>query len=123
MNTVGTTTQDHLKLLKWATALGSERLWAIEDCRHTTRRLERDLIAAGESVVRFSPKLMADVCDSARTYDKSDPSDGPRWPGPHCANLICPWPDSMESNVKCVCWSTHREDLVAERTRITSRLR
>jgi transposase len=73
--TVGTTTQDHLKLLKWATALGGERLWAIEDCRHMTRRLERDLIAAGESVVRVSPKLMADVRDSARTYGKSDPID------------------------------------------------
>jgi hypothetical protein len=26
--------QGHLKLPKWATALGGERLWAIEDCRH-----------------------------------------------------------------------------------------
>jgi transposase len=40
-----------------------------------TRRLERDLIAAGEAVVRVSPKLMADVRDSARTYGKSDPID------------------------------------------------
>jgi transposase len=38
--------------------LGENRLWAIKDCRHLTRRLERDLIAAGESVVRVSPKLM-----------------------------------------------------------------
>ena len=42
--TVGTTTQDHLRLLKWAVSLAKERLWAIEDCRHMTRRLERDLI-------------------------------------------------------------------------------
>ncbi|MCW2653878.1 MAG: family transposase [Mycobacterium sp.] len=40
-----------------------------------TRRLERDLIAAGESVVRISPKLMAHVPDSARSYGKSDPID------------------------------------------------
>jgi transposase len=73
--TVGTTTQDHLKLLKWGGRSRCERLWAIEDCRHMTRRLERDLIAAGEAVVRVSPKLMADVRDSARTYGKSDPID------------------------------------------------
>lgn len=75
VKTVGTTTQDHLRLLKWAVGLAGERLWAIEDCRHLTRRLERDLIAAGESVVRVSPKLMAHVRDSARSYGKSDPID------------------------------------------------
>jgi transposase len=31
-----------------------------------TWRLERDLVAAGESVVRVSPKLMAHVRNSAR---------------------------------------------------------
>ena len=66
VKTVGTTTQDHLRLLKWAVGLAEERLWAIEDCRHLTRRLERDLIAAGETVVRVSPKLMAHVRDWAR---------------------------------------------------------
>jgi transposase len=55
VKTVGTTTRDHLRLLKWAVGLAEERLWAIEDCRHLTRRLERDLIAAGESVVRVAP--------------------------------------------------------------------
>ena len=73
--TVGTTTPAHLRLVKWAGEADSERLWAIEDCRHLTRRLERDLIAAGESVVRVPPKLMAHFRDSARTYGKSDPID------------------------------------------------
>jgi len=68
--TVGTTTHDHLRLVQRATALGKKRLWAIEDCRHMTRRLERDLIAAGEAVVRVSPKLMAHIRDSARTYGR-----------------------------------------------------
>ena len=45
------------------------------DCRHLSRRLERDLLAAGESIVRVPPKLMAHVRDSARTYGKSDPID------------------------------------------------
>ena len=121
--TVGTTTQDHLRLLKWAVGLAEERLWAIEDCRHLTRRLERDLIAAGESVVRVSPKLMAHVRDSARSYGKSDPIDALavaraalREPDLPIARL-----DGVERELRLLV--DHREDLVAERTRIISRLR
>lgn len=41
-------------LLTWAEQLadGDTLLWAIEDCRHVSRRLERDLLAAGQSIVR-----------------------------------------------------------------------
>jgi hypothetical protein len=73
--TVCATSQDHLVLLRWAARFGAERQWAVEDCRHLSRRLERDLLAAGESIVRVPPKLMAHVRDSARTYGKSDPID------------------------------------------------
>ena len=52
--TVGTTSQDHLRLVHWAASLGEERLWAIEDCRHLTRRLERDLIGATKERTRRS---------------------------------------------------------------------
>ena len=123
VKTVGTTTQDHLRLLKWAVSLAVERLWAIEDCRHLTRRLERDLIAAGESVVRVSPKLMAHVRDSARGYGKSDPIDALavaraalREPNLPIARL-----DGVEREIRLLV--DHREDLVAERTRIIARLR
>jgi transposase len=88
-----------------------------------TRRLERDLIAAGESVVRVSPKLMADARDSARTYGKSDPIDALavaraalREPDLPVARL-----DGVERELHLLI--DHREDLVAERTRIISRLR
>ena len=36
-----------------------ERVWGIEDCRHLSARLERDLLTGGERVVRVPPKLMA----------------------------------------------------------------
>jgi transposase len=122
--TVGTATQDHLRLLKWAIALdGEPRLWAIEDCRHLTRRLERDLIAAGESVVRVPPKLMAHVRDCSRTFGKSDPIDALavaraalREPDLPVARL-----DGVERELRLLV--DHREDLVAERTRIIARLR
>ena len=32
--TTGSTAADHLALLRWARRYGSERLWAVEDCRH-----------------------------------------------------------------------------------------
>ncbi|QIS23564.1 IS110 family transposase [Nocardia terpenica] len=122
--TVGTTSSDHLTLLKWARAQADqERLWALEDCRNMTRRLERDLIAAGERVVRVPPKLMAHARDSARTYGKSDPIDALaiaraalREPDLPIARL-----DGVEREIRLLV--DHREDLVAERTRAITRLR
>ena len=110
-------------MLRWAARHGAERLWAIEDCRHLSRRLERDLLAAGERIVRVPPKLMAHVRDSARTYGKSDPIDALavaraalREPDLPVARL-----DGAEREVRLLV--DHREDLVAERTRLIGRLR
>ncbi len=61
--------------LGWARGLGSERVWAVEDCRHVSGRLERALIAAGERVVRVAPKLMAGARRGSRERGKSDPID------------------------------------------------
>ncbi len=46
--TIATTTEAHLELVRWADRFGAERRWAVEDCRHLSRRLEADLLAAGE---------------------------------------------------------------------------
>ena len=54
---------------------GVEVVWAIEDCRHLSARLERDLMAGGQKVVRVPPKMMAQTRASARTPGKSDPID------------------------------------------------
>ena len=55
--------------------IGADGVGLIEDCRNTTRRLEQDLLAAGERIVRVPPKLMSHAHDAARTYGKSDPID------------------------------------------------
>jgi len=60
------------QLVVWAAGLGGERLWAIEDCRQLTRSLERELIAAGEQLVRVPPKLMAPERRTGRERGKSD---------------------------------------------------
>jgi transposase len=118
-----TTTAAHLELLCWAQEFTGERRWAVEDCRHVSRRLERDLLGAGERIVRVPPKLMAESRGWARTYGKSDPIDALavaraalREPELPTARL-----DGPERHLRLLV--DHRDDLVAERSRIIARLR
>ncbi len=120
--TVPATSAGHLELVRWARRFG-ERRWALEDCRHLSRRLEADLLRAGESVVRVPPKLMAGSRRSAREPGKSDPIDATavaraalREPDLPVAVL-----DGPERELRLLV--DHREDLVAERTRAMNRLR
>src|SRR3954452_25555553 len=62
-------------LLVWARELGSERVWALEDCRHVSGSLERFLIARGERVLRVTTKLVADSRRRARGRGKCDRVD------------------------------------------------
>src|SRR5437588_3033058 len=64
----------HLEALQWA-ARWSQRKWALEDCRHVSRRFEADLLAAEELVVRVPSKLTGGARKVARTSGKSDPID------------------------------------------------
>jgi transposase len=114
--TTATTTTAHLELVRWATQFGDERRWAVEDCRHLSRRLERDLLAAGEQIVRVPPKLMAHARDAARTYALAVARAALREPNLPTARLDGP---SRELRLLV----DHREDLVAERTRHINRLR
>src|SRR5215831_3204535 len=52
--TVSATRDGHLEAITWA-ARWTEHQFALEDCRHLTRLLEADLLAAGQSVVRVPP--------------------------------------------------------------------
>src|SRR2546429_7279696 len=65
----------HLEALDWARQW-AERRWALENCRHLSRRLEADLLLAGEGGVQVSPKLMARARRIAPGWGKSDPIDG-----------------------------------------------
>src|SRR5918999_3189796 len=65
----------HVAALRWARALDGERVWAIEDCRHVSRRLEQALVAAGERVIRVAPKLMGESRRGEREPGKSDQID------------------------------------------------
>src|SRR6266566_3678742 len=115
----------HLAAVKWARDLDSERVWAIEDCRHVSRRLEQALIAAGERVVRVPPKMMGQSRRGERQAGKSDEIDAlavaravvkdgsERFPAAYL--------DERAMEIRLL--SDHRDQLVAERVRIQNRLR
>jgi transposase len=63
------------ELVAWSSSLDPNKLWAVEDCRQLTGPLERRLLAAGESLVRVPPKLMAPERRAGRARGKSDPID------------------------------------------------
>lgn len=120
--TVAATAEGHLGLRRWA-AQWPARRWGLEDCRHLSRRLEIDLLRAGESVVRVPPKLMAGARRSIREPGKSDPIDALavaqavlREPALPVASL-----DGPERQLRLLV--DYREDLIGERTRHEQRLR
>jgi transposase len=113
----------HEQLLQWARGLDDERLFALEDCRHVSGALERFLIAHGERVVRVPPKLMAGARRGARSFGKSDPIDALA-----VARAALREPELPEASLagpalEIKLLLSHREDLVAESTRIHNRLR
>lgn len=121
--TMATTTTDHLAMLGWADQFGPQRCWAVEDCRHLSRNLERDMLAAGERIVRVPPKLMAHARDGARTYGKSDPIDALAVARASLREPDLPeaFLDQQSRDIRLL--ADHREDLVSERTRQINRLR
>jgi transposase len=64
-----------IEALRFVQELDEQRVWAIEDCRHVSGRLERALIAFGERVIRIPPAWTVDARRAARTPGKSDPID------------------------------------------------
>ena len=112
------------ELVGWAAELGSERLWALEDCRQLTPWLERQLLGLGEELVRVSPKLTVPERRAGRTRGKSDPIDALavaraalREPG-----LSRPRPDE-EPFRELKLLVDHRDAIVDERRRVQQRLR
>jgi transposase len=120
--TVRATTSGHLKAVQWA-ARFTQRRWAMEDCRHVSRRFEAELLAAGETVMRVPPKMMTRARDRARTRGKSDPIDALATARAALAEPALPQArlEGTEREVKLLV--DYRETLVRERTATQNRLR
>jgi transposase len=115
----------HLAAMRWARGLDGERVWAIEDCRHVSRRLEQALIAAGERVVRVPPQRMGASRRGEREPGKSDEIDALAIARAVVKDGVESFPAAYldERAMEIRLLSDHRKDLVAERTRVQNRLR
>ena len=75
--TVEATSGGHLQALNWAHTEFGRRIGCgrSRTLRAMTHRLERDLIDAGQTVIRVPPHLMARHRSTGRVRGKSDPID------------------------------------------------
>lgn len=121
--TVEATTKGHSQAIGWAREqFGGELTWAIEDCRHLSARLERDLLTGGQAVVRVPPKMMAQTRASARTRGKSDPIDALAVARAFLREPDLPVASHDETSRELKLLVDRRETLVATRTRTINSL-
>ncbi|HVA72935.1 MAG TPA: transposase, partial [Acidimicrobiales bacterium] len=119
--TAPATVSGHRSLVTWARQF-SDRRWALEDVRHLSRRLEIDLLVAGEHVVRVPTRLMGAARRSGRQRGKSDPIDAlaPARAALREPGLSEAFVEGAERELRLLV--DLREDYVAERTRLENRL-
>jgi transposase len=115
----------HLAAVRWARGLDEDRVWAIEDCRACSRRLEQALLAAGERVVRVPPHRMGASRKGEREPGKSDAIDALAVARAVVKDGVEQFPVAYldEQAIEIRLLADHRQDLVAERTRTVNRLR
>lgn len=121
--TVEATAAGGEQLLAWARSVDDERLFALEDCRALSARLERLLLASGERCVRVPTRLAARSRRRSRVRGKSDAIDAAcvarvALAEPDLPAATLPGPEEDVRLLAC-----HRADLVSERTRTQQRLR
>ncbi|MDA2895515.1 IS110 family transposase [Mycolicibacterium sp. BiH015] len=120
---VPATTAGHHDAVVWVrTQFGSDVRWGIEDCRHLSARLERDLLTCGQQVVRVPPKLMAQTRACARTRGKSDPIDALAVARAVLREPDLPVASHDEVSRELKLLVDRREDLVGQRTSTINRL-
>ena len=105
--TVGTTLEPiTCGLLGWARQHDTELVWAVEDCRHLSRRLERDLLAAGRADRAGAAEADGGTRREALARSASPTrSTRSRSPARLCASRICRWRVWMGKSARCGCWS------------------
>ncbi|MFP5331407.1 MAG: IS110 family transposase [Acidimicrobiia bacterium] len=120
--TVPATSEGHLKLVRWAARFEQCR-WAVEDCRHVTVRLERDLLAVGQCVSRVPPALTARTRKMVRAAGKSDEIDALAVARAALANPDLPIAvlDGPSRQLRQLV--DHREQMVGHRTAMQNRVR
>jgi len=123
--TIPATDDGTLEALRFAGELDSERVWALEDCRHVSGRLERGVVASGERVVRVAPALTETSRRAVREPGKSDPIDATAIARAALREGIDTLPVAFldEQALEIRVLTDYRDQLVNERVRLASRLR
>jgi transposase len=121
--TVRATDAGHRRLVRWLGGLGDQVRVGLEDVRHVSGRLERALVESGIAVVRVPPRLMGQARRAGRQRGKSDPIDAVAVARAALAHPELPLARLEGAEMELHLLVSHREDLVAERTRMQQRLR
>ncbi len=117
-------TSDGEELISWSKRVGRRRLWALEDCRHVTRGLERTLQRERQRLVRVPPRLTAPERRRGRVRGKSDLIDALAVARAALREPALDSPRREEGPLREVkLLVDHRDDLVDERRRCQQRLR
>jgi transposase len=117
-------TSDGEELLSWSKRVGRRRLWALEDCRHVTRGLERTLQRERQRLVRVPPRLTAPERRRGRVRGKSDLIDALAIARAALREPQLDSPRPEEARLRELkLLVDHRDDLVDERRRAQQRLR
>jgi transposase len=114
-----------LDALRFAAELDSERVWAVEDCRHVSGRLERGLVASGDRVIRVAPGLTELSRRAVRQPGKSDPIDATAIARAALREGVDRLPVAFldERALEIRVLNDYRDQLINERIRLASRLR
>ena len=117
-------TSDGEELISWSKRVGRRRLWALEDCRHVTRGLERTLERQRQHLVRVPPRLTAPERRRGRVRGKSDLIDALAIARAALREPLLDSPRPEEARLRELkLLVDHRDDLVDERRRCQQRLR
>jgi transposase len=123
--TIPASDEGTLEALRFGGELDAERVWAIEDCRHVSGRLERGLVASGDPVIRVAPGLTETSRRALRVPGKSDPIDATAIARAALREGIDRLPAAFldERALEIRVLNDYRDQLVNERVRLASRLR
>jgi transposase len=123
--TIPASDEGTLAALRFAGELDEERVWAVEDCRHVSGRLERGLVASGDRVIRVAPALTETSRRAVREPGKSNPIDATAIARAALREGIDALPvaflDQQAHEIRVL--NDYRDQLINERVRLASRLR
>lgn len=124
IQTVANTPQGWVTAVRWARDYGDACCWGIENSGSLGKGFAQFLLADGETDVReVSPQRTAQYRRRGRTQDKTDAADAlaiARLIGAEGEQLPSVQADDLSTELRLL--SDHRDNLVAERTRLINQL-